>query len=157
VYVEQGNGATSLFMTLSCTEYHWQDIEKLLNSRIKIAGDPPVSLKSVTEKVRAVFGIHHYYVRFEFAKSWVQIHVHIWSMLGKKSSLIELNDLVYKERHDVEKQARVADDWMTNVFGLTAIHPGSSTGGVLDRTKIRKPEGTYKTQLNHPSYHCRRL
>jgi hypothetical protein len=63
-------------------------------------------------------------------------------MLGKKSSIIELNDLVYKERHDVKKQARVADDWMINVFGLTAIHPGSSTDGVLDRKNIWKPEGT---------------
>jgi hypothetical protein len=92
--VEQGNGAPYLFVTLSCAEYHWQDIEKLLNDRRKIVGDPPVSLKSVTEKVRAVkhysiiiqnffqarmldflknyarevFGIHHYYARFEFAK-----------------------------------------------------------------------------------------
>jgi hypothetical protein len=65
--------------------------------------------------------------------------------------VIELNDLVYKERHDVKKQARVADDWMMNVFGLTAIHPGSSTGGVLDRKKIGKPEGTFKMQLSHPA------
>jgi hypothetical protein len=99
---------------------------------------------------KEVFGIHHYYAMFEFAKSRGHIHVHILAMLGKKSNIIELNDLVYKERHDVEKQARVADDWMTNVFGLTAIHHGSSTGGVLDRTKIRKPEGTCETQLSHP-------
>jgi hypothetical protein len=72
-------------------------------------------------------------------------------MLGKKSNIIELNDLVYKERHDVEKQARVADDWMMNIFGLTAIHPGSSMGGVLDRTKIGKPEGTCERQLSHPA------
>jgi hypothetical protein len=93
--VEQGNRTPSLFVILSCEEYHWQDIEKLLNARRKIAGDPPISLKAVTEKVRAVnnysiviqeyfqalvsdflenyakevFGIHHYYARFEFAKS----------------------------------------------------------------------------------------
>jgi hypothetical protein len=73
------------------------------------------------------------------------------AMLVKKSSIIELNDLVYKEKHDVEKQARVADDWMMNVFGLTVIHPGSSTGGVLDITKIGKPEGTCKTQVSHPA------
>jgi hypothetical protein len=76
-------------------------------------------------------------------------------MLGKKSNIIELNDLVYKERNDVEKQARVADDWMTNIFGLTAIHPGSSTVGVLDRTKIGNPEGTCETQLSHP--HLKKL
>jgi hypothetical protein len=100
-----------------------------LNARRKIAGDPPISLKTVTKKVRAlndysiviqeyvqarvsdflknyakeVFGIHHYYARFEFAKSRGQIHVNILAMLGKKSNIIELNDLVYKERHDVEK------------------------------------------------------
>jgi hypothetical protein len=75
------------------------------------------------------------------------------SMLGKKSSIIKLNDLVYKEIHDVEKKAQVADDWMTNVFGLTAFRPGSSTYGVLYRTNIRKPEVMCKTQLSHPLYH----
>jgi hypothetical protein len=84
-------------------------------------GYPPISLKSLTEKVRTVndysiviqeyfqarvsdclenyakevFGVHHYYTRFEFAKSRGQIHVHILAMLGKKSSIIELNYLVY--------------------------------------------------------------
>jgi hypothetical protein len=89
-HVEQGNGAPSLFVTLSCAEYHWQDIEKLLNARRNITVDTPISLKTVTENVRAVndysiiiqeyfqarvsdflenyakevFGIHHYYARF---------------------------------------------------------------------------------------------
>jgi hypothetical protein len=96
--------------------------------------------------------VYQYYTRFEFAKSRGQIHVHILAMLGKKSNIIELNEIVYKERHDVKKQAREADDWMTNVFGLTAIHPGSSMGDVLDRTNIGKPEGTCETQLSHPAY-----
>jgi hypothetical protein len=100
---------------------------------------------------KEVFGIHHYYARFEFAKSKGQINVHILARLGKKSNIIELNDLVYKERHYVEKQAIVDDDWMTNIFGLTAIHPGSSTGGVMYRTKIGKPEGTCETPLCHPA------
>jgi hypothetical protein len=46
-HVEQGNGAPSLFVTLYCTEYHWQDIEKLLNARRKIAGDPHPYLSKV--------------------------------------------------------------------------------------------------------------
>jgi hypothetical protein len=64
---------------------------------------------SLENYAKEVFGIHHYYARLEFAKIQGQIHVHILAMLGKKSSIIEVNDLVYKERHDVEKQARVAD------------------------------------------------
>jgi hypothetical protein len=53
-----------------------------------------------------VFGIHHYCARFEFVKSQGQIHAHILAMLGKKSRIIELNDLVYNERHNAEKQAQ---------------------------------------------------
>jgi hypothetical protein len=91
-------------------------------------------------------------------KSQGQIHVHILAMLRKESNIIELNILVYKERHDVEKQARVDDDWMMNIFGLTAIHPGRSTDGVLDRTKIGKPEGTCETHLVTPYLkNCHRL
>jgi hypothetical protein len=89
-HMEQGNGAPSLCVTLSCAEHNLQDIEKLLNARRRIAGDPPISLNNVTEKVRVVndysiviqeyfqarvsdilenyakelFGIHHYYARF---------------------------------------------------------------------------------------------
>jgi hypothetical protein len=37
---------------------------------------------------------------------------------------------------------------MMNVFSLTVIHPGSSTGGVLNITKIGKPEEC-KMQLIH--------
>jgi hypothetical protein len=53
-HVEQGNGYSSLFVTLFCADYNWKDIEKQLNARRKITGDPPISLKSLTEKVRAV-------------------------------------------------------------------------------------------------------
>jgi hypothetical protein len=45
---------------------------------------------------KKVFGIHHYYARFEISKSWGQIHVHILAMLGKKPIIVEPNDLVYK-------------------------------------------------------------
>jgi hypothetical protein len=96
-----------------------------------------------------VFGIHHYYARFEFAKR--HIHVHILAMLGKSSNIIELNELVYKERHNEEKHAQVANDWMKNMFGVTSIHPGSSTSGILDRTKIVKPEGIFEKPVCHPS------
>jgi hypothetical protein len=100
---------------------------------------------------KEVFGIHHYYTRFEFAKICGKIHVHVLEMLGKKSRSIELNHLVYKERHFVEKEAQVDVYWMVNVFGLNSIHPGTSTYGVLDRTKIGKPEGTCVTHFCHPA------
>jgi hypothetical protein len=102
-HVEAGNGPPSLLLTLSCAEYHWKDIERFLNKRRSIAGEPPLTLDSITEKVKAVndysifiqqyfqarvtnflenyanqvFGIEHYFARFEFAKSRGQIHVHL--------------------------------------------------------------------------------
>jgi hypothetical protein len=37
-HVEEGNGPPYLFITLSCAEYHWKDIEMLLKKRRSIAG-----------------------------------------------------------------------------------------------------------------------
>jgi hypothetical protein len=84
-----------------------------------------------------VFGIEHYFARFEFAKSRGQIHVHLLAFLGKKARIGDLNELVYKERFNPEKQAKVADDYLNKVFGMTAIHPGSTEEGLLNRSKIR--------------------
>jgi hypothetical protein len=80
-----------------------------MNKRRSISGEPPLNLDSITEKVKAVndysiviqeyfqarvanflenyskrvFGIEHYFARFEFAKSRGHIHVHLLVFLGK--------------------------------------------------------------------------
>jgi hypothetical protein len=126
---EEGNGHPSLFITLSCAEYHWKDIERLLNKRRSIAGEHPLTtLDSITDKVKAVndysiviqeyfqarvtdflencskqvFGIEHYFARFEFAKRRGQINVHILAVLGEKSRIADLNELVYTEHFNPE-------------------------------------------------------
>jgi hypothetical protein len=43
-----------LFVILSCAAYHWKDIERLLNARRKIAGEPPIELGKIMNKVKAV-------------------------------------------------------------------------------------------------------
>jgi hypothetical protein len=58
---------------------------------------------------KQVFGIEHYFARFEFANSRGQIHVHLLAVLRKKSRIADLIELVYKERFNPEKQAQVAD------------------------------------------------
>jgi hypothetical protein len=45
---------------------------------------------------KQVFGIKHYFARFEFAKSRGHIHVHLLAVLGKKSKNCRLEKLVYK-------------------------------------------------------------
>jgi hypothetical protein len=48
-------------------------------------------------------------------------------------------------------QAQVADDYLNKLFGLTSIHPGSTEEGILNRSKIRQPEGTCGKTDIHPS------
>jgi hypothetical protein len=57
---------------------------------------------------------------------------------------------VYKERFNPEKQAQVADYYLNKVFGLTAIHPGSNEEWLLNRSKIRQPEGACGKIDIHP-------
>jgi hypothetical protein len=52
-HVEAVNGSVSLCLTLSFAEYHWKDIERLLNKRRSISGEPPLTLDIITEKVKA--------------------------------------------------------------------------------------------------------
>jgi hypothetical protein len=105
----------------------------LLNKRRSIAGETPLTLDSITEKVKAVndysiviqeyfkarvtdflenyakqvFGIEHYFARFEFAKSRGQIHVHLLAVLGKRSRITDLNELVHKERFNPENRHKL--------------------------------------------------
>jgi hypothetical protein len=39
-HLEKGNGVPTFFITLSCAEYHWMDIERLIQDRCSIAGLP---------------------------------------------------------------------------------------------------------------------
>src|SRR5687767_3916891 len=90
-----------IFITLSCAEYMWPDINRLIIERFTIAGlDIPDLDKSFVqiindytlivqeyfqERVKIwlstigtnVFHIKHYWLRYEFAPSRGQIHAHI--------------------------------------------------------------------------------
>ena len=101
---------------------------------------------------KEVFGIEHYYVRFEFAKSRGQIHAHLIAILGKNSKLISFNDMAYQYRHDLDKQANYLDQWMTEVLGLTGIFPGSDSHDNISQADIVPPEGYAKVKPDvHPS------
>jgi hypothetical protein len=100
-HVHAGNGAPNFFITLSCAEYYWKDIKKLIKDRYEAAGLKPPELdinwveivnnhtlivqEYFQERVKIwletigkeVFKIKHYWLRFEFTPSRGQIHVHI--------------------------------------------------------------------------------
>ena len=177
-HVSVGHGGPNFFMTLSCAEYQWKDIENLVNKRRHIAGQTPLDLTILQNRINVMndytyiiqqyfqqrvqiflstyakkqFGIDYYYVRFEFAKSRGQIHAHLVAILGNRIHFENFNALVYQYRFDPIRQAEVLDDWMCKVFNLTATHPGIMTNGNLDLTKIVPPEGNAPKQPKiHPA------
>ena len=104
--MQAGNGPPTLFITLSCAEYFWPDIIRLLEERIKMSNktqtcpnlkkDKSALCKAIDEYSiviqeyfikrvdiwmntvgKKLFDITHYWIRLEFAKGRGQIHAHM--------------------------------------------------------------------------------
>ena len=144
-HVQQENGPPSVFMTLSCAEYHWPDIERLLQERYFLGNLPIPNLKEkggsryvneftlviqeyFQKRVETwietvgthVFKIKHYWLRYEFAPGRGQIHAHMLLILDNKEHLTR----VYEAKDDEEK-ARIVKEWMEKHVGLVADIPNS--------------------------------
>ena len=145
-HVEVGNGAPMFFITLSCAEYFWADVLELLKDRLKLAGlDPslgdqkhPKFLQTVNdfavviqeyfqERVvtwldtvgKAIFGIKHYWVRYEFAPGRGQIHAHLLA-IPEDQSIYKSAHALYKQENGKEERAKLYADWAKAKFNLTA-------------------------------------
>lgn len=128
-HVEVGNGAPMFFITLSCAEYFWADVVDLLRDRLQIAGLDPSQCKiggpgfvqmvndySIViqeyfqERVvewldsvgKSIFGIKHYWIRYEFAPGRGQIHAHLLA--------ISEDQEVYKIAHDIYRHGGGSSD-----------------------------------------------
>lgn len=150
-HIEKGNGAPMFFITLSCAEYYWPDIISLIKERLEIAGRDTaecyVGSKKMTKLVNEysiviqeyfqrrveiwletvghkLFGIEHYWVRYEFAPGRGQIHAHLLA-IPKDQSIYELCYSVRKEVDGDTKRAEYMAEWASKKFGLTAsVEPG---------------------------------
>ena len=144
-HVEAGNGAPLFFITLSCAEYMWPDIKRLICERLTIAGvDVPTFDKSFVQLVndytlvvqeyfqervkiwlstigKKVFHIKHFWLRYEFAPSRGQIHAHILA-IHEKSSILQP---YFELRTDKKKQEVFLHNFMEKEFGMTAWFPES--------------------------------
>ena len=141
-HVEAGNGAPSFFITLSCAEHYWPDIIRLIKERMEMAGEdsshcyigsPKLSKilndycivvqEFFQERVRVwletvgkeVFGIDHYWVRYEFAPGRGQIHAHILCISGDK----KLQKLT-RVANAGEKEAEALACYARQKFGFVA-------------------------------------
>ena len=142
-HIQCGHGAPTLFITLSCAEYHWKDIKKLVQQRLAIAGkhldiDDTNYISIVNDYTlivqeyfqqrieiwmktigKHVFGIKHHWLRYEFAPGRGQIHAHMLAITDHQHIFKQ----AYLHRHNPNKQAEILSAWATNTFGMTASVP----------------------------------
>jgi hypothetical protein len=146
-HVEVGNGPPLFFITLSCGEYYWPDIIRLLKERMEIANDSRAKecyggSSKLTEIIndysiviqeffqkrveiwlttvgKTIFGIDHYWGRYEFAPGRGQIHIHFLA-IRNDPSLFQLCQLDTRDMNGKEKRAKRLAKWASENLGLTA-------------------------------------
>ena len=147
-HIEAGDGPPNYFITLSCAEYMWPDIKRLIIDRFTVAGlDPPDLNKSFVQLVNdytlivqeyfqarvklwlstigaEVFHIKHYWLRYEFAPSRGQIHAHMLAIHENPSVM----EPYYCNRANKKKQEEFLHQWMTKELGITAMFPENDLG-----------------------------
>jgi len=144
-HIEQGHGAPTLFITLSCAEYYWPDIKRLLEDRMQHTmqrdGSNHTHLSSKQEVMRAVnqysiviqeyfitkvkdwmetfakdvLQVKHWFVRFEFAKGRGEIHAHILAVAENASFYMAAHN-AQTDEEKIEIFSKYAED----VLGLTS-------------------------------------
>ena len=148
-HIAAGNGPPTLFITLSCAEYFWKDIERLLKERFKFKNvTSPLDVKEGQEKVatvknvnnmtiivqeyfqrrvenwlkyigKPIFKINEHWLRYEFAPSRGQIHCHMLAITSHNKLLKEAMDKYGK----LENMTKFLEEWMEKCFGMTAKIP----------------------------------
>lgn len=146
-HVEAGNGPPTFFITLSCGEYYWPDIIRLIQERMKIANDPKhvecySGSKMLTRIIndysiviqeffqkrvqlwledvgKPIFGILHHWGRFEFAPGRGQIHIHLLA-IRKDQTILRLCHEDLQGPDGKERRAHRLAQWASDHFGLTA-------------------------------------
>ena len=152
-HIEKGRGAPNVFMTLSCAEYFWPDLKRLLEQYILLAENRKINLSlnhselnrvlndytivvqeffhlRVEEYLKTigfhVFGIKHYWGRFEFAKSRGQIHLHLLGITNDATGPQGIYTKLFKWRNNKKMQSKILAKWIRNKFNCTAqVNPES--------------------------------
>ena len=151
-HIDHGNGPPTLFITLSCAEYWWPDLKRVMYDRLKgtedeyLAKQMMVGSMTATKKIidtytaivqefyqmrvrkwieevgRKVFKIKHWWGRYEFAKGRGQIHIHLLAITENNGVMHEYYKAMY-ENNDKEKATKIMADYARDVFGMTAQLP----------------------------------
>jgi len=167
-HVEAGNGAPMFFITLSCAEFYWKDIIMLIKERMEMAGDNPDDCFVGSPKMpqllnnysivvqeyfqkrveiwlqtvgKDIFGIEHYWVRYEFAPGRGQIHAHLLA-ISDDQTIYEMCHNDMKQPNGEELRAQRLSEWTQHKFGLTA-----SVANEFDSIKIADKDSPCQLRL----------
>jgi hypothetical protein len=162
-HIEAGDGPPTFFITLSCAEYMWPDIKRLITDRFGVAKlDSPELDKSLVQIVNdytlvvqeyfqqrvkiwlstigtSVFHIKHYWLRYEFAPSRGQIHAHILAINEDPLILAPY----YEYSRNKEEQEKFLYQWMSEELGITASFP-ETTLDINGLSKSHPSKSLYK-------------
>jgi len=149
-HLEAGHGPPTLFMTLSCAEFWWKDLQRLLYEKCvgtedealahsMMAGSFPAKrdlLDKYTAVVQEFFqirvdnwmetigketlGISHYWLRFEFTKGRGQIHAHILA-ITRDTGMIQAYHIAKTE----EDKTAIIAEYAREKLGMTADLPSA--------------------------------
>jgi len=160
-HIENNHGPPTLFITLSCAEYFWPEVKRLIQERFTIINmQAPSTINNYVQTVndytlivqelfqkkvmhwletvgKEVFQIEHYWGRYEFTKQRGQIHTHLLAIT--KPSPIHDTLFLYKENK--RQQAQILQKWVEKQYKLTATIPSI----------FRLKTSTLQTKSLHPA------
>jgi hypothetical protein len=193
-HLEQKHGPPSFFITLSCAEYHWKDIERLIVDRCEkaemMAPDFTKGRSGIINEYTIVvqeyfqhrvqawldtvgkdlLGIKHHWLRFEFAPSRGQIHVHMLAICDN----MEMQRKCHELKGDKAQLAEYLSSWIEDTIGMTArfdskfmdelkgtsgsIHPSTVNYGDIDEGDEERDTASCQSRFqNHRcSAYCMR-
>ena len=149
-HLEAGNGPPTLFLTLSCAEFWWKDLQRLLYDKCVGTEDEKLAEKMMAGNFSAkrilidkytavvqeffqiridnwletvgkeIFGISHYWLRFEFTKGRGQIHGHILA-ITHDTGMIQAYHIAKTE----EEKTAIISEYAREKLGMTAHLPSA--------------------------------
>ena len=145
-HVEVGNGVPMFFITLSCAEYCWKDIDEIIRNQMELSGMDTSNcsvgspgfpqlvndfsvvvqeyfqerVKTWLETVgKTIFGIEHYWVRYEFAPGRGQIHAHLLA-ITRNQDVYSISHAASRLETTNNTKAEILAQWAQKTIGLTA-------------------------------------
>ena len=172
--IQKGRGLPSFFLTLTCAEFYWKPLRRLLElyldqsldtkqkMYVAVKENPHIVTTYFDIRVKCyfktvmthIFSVTSYWFAYEFARTRGMIHLH--GLCWRKDR--QPSQQIYEAIQDGASEQELADivaDWAEKTLRLTASHPaGSDEDGNPRKDLWPPPEGTMcpLTEENNPLF-----